>query len=63
MRQGWIHAGSGYWSQDSAVPVLATPEPPTTVWVRWPGGKTQQSEVPPGTPELKIVMEAQPPVK
>src|SRR5262249_8745496 len=26
-----VHAGSGYWSQDSAVPVLASPKPPTRV--------------------------------
>jgi len=35
-----VHAGSGYWSQDSAVQVMGTPEPPTAVCVRWPGGKT-----------------------
>jgi hypothetical protein len=34
-----IHAGSGYWSQDGAVQVMGTPEVPTAVWVRWPGGK------------------------
>jgi hypothetical protein len=34
-----IHAGSGYWSQDSAVVVLGTPEPPTQIQVLWPGGK------------------------
>src|SRR5438477_175137 len=43
-----VHAGSGYWSQDSAVQVLGTPDSPTALWVRWPGGKTQQVEVPPG---------------
>ena len=52
-----VHAGSGYWSQDSAVQVIGTPEPPTAVWVRWPGGKTQQVNVPPGTLELKVVMD------
>ncbi|MHB8521778.1 MAG: FG-GAP-like repeat-containing protein [Limisphaerales bacterium] len=40
-----VHAGSGYWSQDSAVQVLGTPEPPTQIWVRWPGGKTTTSDV------------------
>src|SRR5438046_6842563 len=35
-----IHAGSGYWSQDAAVQVLGTPEPPTKLWVRWTGGRT-----------------------
>ena len=34
-----IHAGSGYWSQDSAVQVLGIPEPPAQIHVRWPGGK------------------------
>jgi hypothetical protein len=34
-----IHAGSGYWSQDSVVSVLGMPEAPTSIWVRWPGGK------------------------
>ena len=34
-----IHAGSGYWSQDGAVQVLSTPEPPKQIWVRWPGGR------------------------
>jgi enediyne biosynthesis protein E4 len=34
-----IHAGSGYWSQDSSVMVLATPERPSGIWIRWPGGK------------------------
>jgi hypothetical protein len=41
-----IHAGSGYWSQDSAAQVLATPETPTKIWVRWPGGKTVTLDLP-----------------
>jgi hypothetical protein len=40
-----IHAGSGYWSQDSVVPVLATPTPPTRVWVRWPGGRVTTADL------------------
>src|SRR5262249_25443892 len=32
-----LHAGSGYWSQDSAVQVMSTPEVPTQIRVRWPG--------------------------
>ena len=52
-----VHAGSGYWSQDSAVQVMATPIPPTAVWVRWPGGKTQQVDVSPGSAELKVVID------
>ena len=42
-----IHGGSGYWSQDSVVQVLGTPEAPTAIWVRWPGGTTTTSQVPP----------------
>jgi hypothetical protein len=34
-----IHAGSGYWSQDSAVQVLAAPAGAAELWIRWPGGK------------------------
>ncbi|MEO8428273.1 MAG: VCBS repeat-containing protein, partial [Verrucomicrobiota bacterium] len=34
-----IHAGSGYWSQDSAVQVLAVPQTPAELWIRWPGGR------------------------
>jgi hypothetical protein len=52
-----VHCGSGYWSQDSAVEVLGAPETPTTVWVRWPGGQTQQVPVPPGSLEIKVVMD------
>jgi hypothetical protein len=35
-----ICAGGGYWSQDAAVQVFGTPEAPTGLWVRWPGGTT-----------------------
>jgi len=33
-----IHAGSGYWSQDSAVQVMGFADQPDGSWVRWPGG-------------------------
>lgn len=36
-----IHAGSGYWSQDSASLTLAAPSPPSALQVRWPGGQAQ----------------------
>jgi hypothetical protein len=49
-----VHAGSGYWSQDSAVQVLALPELSTRIWVRWPGGRTTTSEVPAGAKEIAI---------
>ena len=51
-----LHAGSGYWSQDSAVTVLAAPANVTAkaVWVRWPGGRITTSPVPAGGREVRI---------
>jgi hypothetical protein len=49
-----IHAGSGYWSQDSPVLVLATPKEPTDVWVRWPGGHTTLAALPPSAHEIIV---------
>lgn len=40
-----IHAGSGYWSQDSPVAVLAMPEPATQLLVHWPGGKETTHDI------------------
>jgi hypothetical protein len=57
--EGWgpareIHAGSGYWSQDSPVQVLGTPAELTRIRVRWPGGKTTESAVPSGAREIQV---------
>ncbi len=49
-----IHGGSGYWSQDSTVQVMGCPEPPTQIWVRWPGGKTTTSPIPAGAKEIIV---------
>ena len=49
-----IHAGSGYWSQDSAAQILATPEIPNQIWIRWPGGKTTSSAVPSYAREILV---------
>ncbi len=49
-----IHAGAGYWSQDSAVPVLTAPFVAKQVIVRWPGGKTTTTELPEGAREVAI---------
>jgi hypothetical protein len=43
-----IQAGSGYWSQPSAVQVLASPAPPSGVFVRWPGGAAASLALTPG---------------
>ena len=54
-----IHAGSGYWSQDSAVQVMNLSEPATQVWVRWPGGKTVTGKIPAGAREISIDRDGQ----
>jgi hypothetical protein len=47
-----LRAGSGYLSQDSSTVVLGTPKPPTALWVRWPGGKVTETEIPAETHEV-----------
>jgi hypothetical protein len=51
-----VQAGSGYWSQNSPVQVLAAKpgESAENVWVRWPGGKETISPVPEGAREIEI---------
>jgi hypothetical protein len=49
-----VHAGSGYWSMDGAVTVLALPTGASAVWVRWPGGREQTVPLAPGARELKL---------
>ena len=49
-----IHAGAGYWSQDSVVQVLATPQPADSLLVRWPGAKEQVVSVPPQAREITV---------
>ncbi|HEV8544033.1 MAG TPA: FG-GAP-like repeat-containing protein [Verrucomicrobiae bacterium] len=51
-----LHSGSGYWSQDSSIPVLPVPAETgkLRVEVRWPGGKVTQAEVPPNAREIAV---------
>ena len=49
-----VHAGSGYWSQDSLVQVLATPATPSAIIVRWPGGKLTTNFIPPAVTEISV---------
>jgi hypothetical protein len=49
-----VHAGSGYWSQDSAVQVLGGTARPDRIWVRWPGGQEMTVTVPAGAREIAI---------
>ncbi|MBI2948736.1 MAG: VCBS repeat-containing protein [Verrucomicrobia bacterium] len=53
-----IHAGSGYWSQDSDVTVLGKAAEPVKLWVRWPGGKTTVMDVTAGAREIEVNPEA-----
>jgi hypothetical protein len=54
-----IHAGSGYWSQDSVVQVMSAREPPTQLQVRWPGGKASSHSVPTGAREIEVAADGQ----
>ena len=49
-----IHAGSGYWSQDSSVQVLGLRPGATQLWVRWPGGQTNVFDVPHGVGTIEV---------
>jgi enediyne biosynthesis protein E4 len=52
-----IHAGSGYWSQDSVVQVMMAKLPQKTatgIQVRWPGGKVVEAELPTNAAEISI---------
>ncbi len=40
-----VHAGSGYWSQNSSVLVVAAAGKPTAIVVRWPGGTESTTPV------------------
>ena len=52
-----VHAGGGYWSQDAATQVLATPVTAARLWVRWPGGQTNIFKLPPDAREISITHE------
>jgi hypothetical protein len=49
-----IHSGGGYWSQDSFAQVITTPEIPTALWIRWPGGATNVFQLPSDTHEILV---------
>jgi enediyne biosynthesis protein E4 len=49
-----IQAGSGYWSQNSAVQVLGRAGQPVAVLVEWPGGGRFRREIPPGEEDVEI---------
>jgi hypothetical protein len=49
-----VHAGSGYWSQDSAVQVLARLPEPMKLSIRWPGGSVTTADLPKGAREVEV---------
>ncbi|MHB1308213.1 MAG: VCBS repeat-containing protein, partial [Limisphaerales bacterium] len=49
-----LHAGSGYWSQDSPVTVLARPPADSRLVIRWPGGRQTVSRIPPEARDLVV---------
>ncbi len=49
-----IHAGSGYWSQDSSTLVFGAPAPPQELEVRWPGGMKQVWPWPAGANDVEV---------
>jgi hypothetical protein len=49
-----ITAGSGYWSQNSAVLVVTSAFTLTALQVRWPDGTIQTQPVPPGTKSVTL---------
>ena len=51
-----VQAGSGYWSQNSAIQVFGLPEAPTGVQVRWPGGRVSTSPISPGSTRIEMDM-------
>ncbi len=52
-----LHAGSGYWSQDSALQVIGTAAMPDAVHVRWPGGRETKGIIPSGARNILVKMD------
>jgi hypothetical protein len=49
-----LHAGSGYWSQDGAIQVLAAGRGATQLITRWPGGRQTVSDVPERASDVRV---------
>lgn len=49
-----IHAGSGYWSQDSPVQVMTLEARATQLWVQWPQGRITLSPLPEPAAEVAV---------
>jgi enediyne biosynthesis protein E4 len=49
-----IQAGTGYWSQDSAVKIVTRLPNAARLHIRWPGGQTNSYSLPPNAREVEI---------
>ena len=49
-----VRSGSGYWSTDAAMTVLALPERARALMVRWPSGREDRVELKPGIREQHV---------
>jgi hypothetical protein len=49
-----VHAGAGYWSQDSFVQIMAMPSGARELEIRWTGGTTHRVAVPEGAKALTV---------
>jgi hypothetical protein len=60
-----VHSGSGYWSQDAMVQVMGIRGDLKGIWIRWPGGRIIEVDLPSGALEITIshdgVLTANPP--
>jgi hypothetical protein len=51
-----VHAGSGFWSQDSATLLMGCgADKPSEIWVRWPGGKVATQSLAPDAETVTVV--------
>jgi hypothetical protein len=51
-----VRAGSGYWSMDGAITILASPDEsaPSALLIRWPWGGSQRVDLAPGQREVVV---------
>ncbi|HTL58144.1 MAG TPA: FG-GAP-like repeat-containing protein, partial [Candidatus Limnocylindrales bacterium] len=49
-----VHAGEGFWSQNSSIQVLGIPATPSAIEVHWPGGKNTHTPIPDAAREIQV---------
>jgi hypothetical protein len=49
-----IHGGSGYWSYDSTTSLPTSRGVPSSIAVRWPGGKQTTANLPTGATDVQV---------